>query len=90
LKTTSRLALVSAKTAILISWLHFSKSTVTPLRRPTADTRYLVQAAVMGSTQIYKPGFKLSKSGVVMLDLMPDNVSQGEFDFEVPETRHRG
>jgi hypothetical protein len=38
----------------------------------------------MGSTQIYKPGFKLSKSEVVMLDLMPDNVSQGEFDFEVP------
>jgi Domain of unknown function (DUF4113) len=22
--------------------------------------------------------------------LRPDNVSQGEFDFEVPETRHRG
>jgi DNA polymerase V len=75
---------MSTKTAILISWLHFSKSIVTPLRRPTADTRYLVQAAAMGSTQIYKPGFKLSKSEVVMLDLMPDNVSQGEFDFEVP------
>ena len=44
----------------------------------------------MGVTQIYKPGFKLSKAGVMLLDLMPDNVSQGEFDFGAPETRDRG
>lgn len=69
---------------------HFSKSIVIPLRRPTADTRHLVQAAVMGVTQIYKPGFQLSKAGVMLLDLMPDNVSQGEFDFDTPEARDRG
>ena len=44
----------------------------------------------MGVTQIYKPGFQLSKAGVMLLDLMPDNVSQGEFDFDTPETRDRG
>jgi len=43
-----------------------------------------------GFTQIYKPGFQLSKAGVMLLDLMPDNVSQGEFDFDAPETRDRG
>ena len=69
---------------------HFSKSMVISLRRPTADTRHLVQAAVIGVTQIYKPGFKLSRAGVMLLDLIPDNVSQGEFDFDVPETRDRG
>jgi DNA polymerase V len=44
----------------------------------------------MGVTQIYKPGFKLSKAGVMLLDLMPDNVSQGEFDSDATETRGRG
>ena len=44
----------------------------------------------MGITQIYKPGFKLSKAGVMLLDLMPDNVLQGEFDFDAPEGRDRG
>jgi len=82
--------LVFAHTSPFRQGPHFSKSIVIPLRRPTADTRHLVQAAVMGLTEIYKPGFKLSKAGVMLLDLMPDNVSQGEFDFDAPETRDRG
>jgi DNA polymerase V len=82
--------LVFAHTSPFRSGPHFSKSIVIPLRRPTADTRHLVQAAVMGITQIYKPGFKLSKAGVILLDLMPDNLSQVEFDFDAPETRNRG
>ena len=82
--------LVFAHTSPFRQGPRFSKSIVIPLRRPTADTRHLVQAAVMGVTQIYKPGFKLSKAGVMLLDLMPDNVSQGEFDFGAPETRDRG
>jgi DNA polymerase V len=82
--------LVFAHTSPFRQGPHFSKSIVIPLRRPTADTRHLVQAAVMGVTQIYKPGFQLSKAGIMLLDLMPDNVTQGEFDFDVPETRDRG
>ena len=82
--------LVFAHTSPFRSGPHFSKSIVIPLRRPTADTRHLVQAAVMGVTQIYKPGFQLSKAGVMLLDLMPDNVSQCELDFDAPETRDRG
>lgn len=82
--------LVFAHTSPFRQGPHFSKSIVIPLRRPTADTRHLVQAAVMGVIQIYKPGFKLSKAGVMLLDLMPGNVSQGELDFDAPETRDRG
>ena len=67
-----------------------SRSTVIPLRRPTADTRLLVRAAVMGITQIYQPGFQLSKAGVMLLDLIPNTMSQGELDFDCPETRDRG
>lgn len=81
--------LVFAHTSPFRPGPHFSKSMVIPLRRPTADTRHLVQAAVIGVSQIYKPGFKLAKAGVMLLDLMPDTVSQGEFDFDAPETRDR-
>ncbi|MDO8778526.1 MAG: Y-family DNA polymerase [Burkholderiaceae bacterium] len=81
--------LVFAHTSPFRPGPHFSKSIVIPLRRPTADTRHLVQAVVMGVTQIYKPGFKIAKAGVMLLDLMPDIVSQGEFDFDAPETRDR-
>jgi len=68
----------------------FSKSIVVPLRRPTADSRLLVQAAVAGVRQIYQPGYRLAKAGVMLMDLMPDTISQGEFDFDAPEGRDRG
>lgn len=59
----------------------FSKSIVVPLRRPSADTTELVQAAAAGIRQIYKPGFQLIKAGVMLLDLMPDTLQQGELDL---------
>lgn len=82
--------LVFAHTSPFRPGPHFSKSVVIPLRRPTSDTTHLVQAAVMGVNQIYRTGFKLSKAGIMLLDLMPGNVSQSEFDFAPPETRDRG
>lgn len=67
----------------------YSRSITTPLRRPSADTRAIVQAAVMGLRAIYKPGFKLAKAGVMLLELTPDSISQGELDLE-PELRDKG
>ena len=67
----------------------YSRSITTPLRRPSADTRVIVQAAVMGLRAIYKPGFKLAKAGVMLLELTPDSISQGELDLE-PELRDKG
>ncbi|MDB5796691.1 MAG: Y-family polymerase, partial [Paucimonas sp.] len=63
----------------------FSQSAVVPLRRPTADTACLVQAAVLGLRSIYQPGFELIKAGVMLLDLVPGSLYQGELDLE-PET----
>ena len=63
----------------------FSQSVVVPLRRPTSDTALLVQAAVMGMRSIYKPGFQLIKAGVMLLDLVPGSLFQGELDLE-PES----
>ncbi len=81
--------LVFAHTSPFRTGPKFSKSVVTPLRRPTADTRLLVKAAVTGISQFYKPGFQLAKAGVMLLDLMPNNVLQGEFDFDASDTRDR-
>ena len=81
--------LVFAHTSPFRPGPRFSRSVVMPLRRPTADTRLLVQAAVMGITQIYQPGFQLSKAGVMLLDLMPDTVCQGELNFEPEDAKDK-
>lgn len=60
----------------------FGRGTVVPLRRPTADTCALVTAAVAGLRMIYKPGFDICKAGVMLLDLQPDTVWQGELALD--------
>lgn len=53
-----------------------------PLRRPTADTAILVQAAVRGLHLIYKPGYNFSKAGVHLVDLQSVDVQQGELALD--------
>jgi DNA polymerase V len=68
----------------------YSCSTSIPLRRPSADTAEIVSAALVGLRAIYKPDFKLAKAGVMLLDLQPDTVQQGELDLQdddVPDRR---
>lgn len=43
----------------------------------------------MGITNIYQPGFQLAKAGVMLLDLMPDNVYQAELDFDTEELKDK-
>ena len=81
--------LVFAHTSPFRPGPRFSKSVVVPLRRPTADSRLLVQSAVAGVRQIYQPGFRLSKAGVMFMDLTNDTMTQGELDLEPVETRDR-
>lgn len=63
----------------------YSRSMTIPLRRPTNDTRPIVQAALMALRAIYKPGFLLAKAGVMLMELTPDTLSQGELDLEDQE-----
>ncbi|CAM8665631.1 DinP Nucleotidyltransferase/DNA polymerase involved in DNA repair [Comamonadaceae bacterium] len=60
----------------------YSRSMVTPLRRPTADTAQIIKAALQGLSQIFKPGFNYAKAGVMLLDLQPDTNQQAELDLE--------
>lgn len=47
----------------------FNKSATIQLHPPTSDTSALVSAAVTGLRSIYEPGYQLSKSGVMLMDL---------------------
>ena len=60
----------------------YSRSIVVPLRRPTADTGAIVQATVLGLRAIYCRGFKYAKAGVMLLDLQPNSIIQGELDLD--------
>lgn len=60
----------------------YSRSIVVPLRRPTSDTGELVAAAVAGLRTIYRPGFKLAKAGVMLLELQDGAHEQFELDLE--------
>jgi DNA polymerase V len=59
---------------------------VVPLRRPTADTGLLVQAAKAGMIAIYRPGFRMAKAGVMLLELQPEGRVQGELALEEART----
>ncbi|MFC7462068.1 Y-family DNA polymerase [Hydrogenophaga defluvii] len=61
---------------------HFSRSVVVPLRKPTADSRSLVEAACAGIRFIFEPGHQIQKAGVILLDLAPSSLHQGELELE--------
>jgi DNA polymerase V len=67
----------------------FNHSIVVPLRRPTADTGELVSAAAASMRRIYEPGYKMAKAGVMLLDLVPGGVLQGELDLQEEDHRDR-
>jgi DNA polymerase V len=81
--------LVFAHTSPFRPGPRFSKSVVVPLRRPTDDSRLLVQSAVVGIRQIYQSGYGLSKAGVMLMDLSNETVEQCELDLEPIDTRDR-
>lgn len=68
----------------------YSRTTVVPLRRPTADTAAFVSAALAGLRQIYRPGFKYAKAGVMLLELQPDSQQQCELDLADEHGEDRG
>ena len=81
--------LVFAHTSPFRPGPRFNKSVVVPLRRPTADTSKLVWAAAAGMRRMYEPGYRMAKAGVMLLDLVPGSVLQGELDLEDEDQRDR-
>lgn len=67
----------------------YAKVAIVPLVRPTADTAAIVKAALIGLKTIYKPGFQLSKAGVILMDFQSNTIHQQELDFGAPEQEKR-
>ena len=80
--------LVFIRTSPFRSDPQYSRSMNVPLRRPSNDTALIVAAALNGLQSIYRPGFKLAKAGVMLLDLQPDTHQQTELDLQDDEGRH--
>ena len=74
--------LVFIRTSPFRNDAQYSRSMVVPLRRPSADTAAIVQAALLGLQAIFRPGFQYAKAGVMLLELQPDSIRQGELDLD--------
>lgn len=78
------------RTSPLRSDPQYSRSIIRPLRRPSADTAAIVLAALAGLRAIYRPGFKLAKAGVMLLELQPAALLQHELDLKPSEASSIG
>jgi DNA polymerase V len=60
----------------------YSRGVTVPLRRPSADTAAIVRAALRGLQHVWKPGFRIHKAGVILMDLVDAGVQQGELALD--------
>lgn len=59
-----------------------------PLPAPTNDTLQLVNVALWAAKQIYAPGYRYQKAGVILTDLMPAAGQQIDlFGFKRSDTK---
>ena len=63
----------------------YSRSVVVPLRRPSADSQAIVQAALTGLQAIYRPGYRYAKAGVMLMDLSTADRVQKELPLDAEE-----
>ena len=69
----------------------YHPATLIRFASPTRDTARLIAAARQGVARIYKGGYRYKKCGVMLLDLVPETVRQGDlFDLgAVPDDGRR-
>ena len=67
----------------------YERSVVVPLMQPSDDTAMLIKAALFGLKHIYQPGYQYKKSGVMLMELQPKGVTQGDLFDNMPITDER-
>ncbi|OAD81820.1 DNA polymerase V subunit UmuC [Comamonas thiooxydans] len=68
----------------------FSRCATIQLQPPSSDTTVLIEAAMHGIREIYEPGYRLSKAGVILMDLTPQTLDQSSLlDDAPPPVRDR-
>ena len=61
----------------------YSNSLSCTLPVPASDTRIIIGAAKYALSRIYKPGYRFKKAGIMLLDLIPDSLEQGNLFAEI-------
>lgn len=61
----------------------YSNSLTCTLPVPTSDTRIIIGAAKFCLSRIYKPGYRFKKAGIMLLDLIPDTLEQGNLFVDI-------
>lgn len=64
----------------------YSPGMMVGLPHPTNDTRELVQAVLACLHRIYRDGFRYQKAGIMLSDITPEGISQGELFASQPIT----
>lgn len=65
----------------------YARSITLPLRRPCADSAAITASALRGLRAIWKPGHRIHKAGVILLDLQDAAREQGELALEDDASR---
>lgn len=78
--------LVFAYTSPFSKHEHWTGSSTVPLAIPTSDTAALVHAAIQGMQRVYEPGYRLSKAGVILMDLRSAHTHEQTALFDASET----
>jgi DNA polymerase V len=84
-RSTTAMVLCFIRTSPFRKDAQYSRSITVPLIRPSADTAEIVGAALAGLRSIYRPGFKLAKAGVMLMQLQPDSVQQQELELALDD-----
>jgi DNA polymerase V len=63
----------------------YHPATLIKLTQPTDDSALLIRAARMGLRRIFRKGYKYKKCGVMLLEMTPAGVSQGNLFATGPE-----
>ena len=58
---------------------YHSRQASLQLPNPTSDTAELIHHACQALARLYRPGIRYSKCGVMLTELTPDSVHQGNF-----------
>lgn len=59
----------------------YARSITVPTINPTSDTNNLLHASLRGLRTIYKPGYDITRAGVILMDLTNSTTRQTELDF---------
>lgn len=70
--------------------MQYSQNKVVTLPFPTNDTAELIRYARMGLDSIYREGYQFKKAGVIVSDIIPENMAIRDlFDTRDIEKQHR-